>query len=92
MASTEQQVLEIIYRKGGRASIWEIAREIGFSSDYARIVCESLGRRDYIDYFASRGICVLKEKGAAMGKRAAPQKGQPIPEESSGKRRVIVGY
>ena len=74
MPNTEHRVLEIIYDYGGKASVLNIAREIGFSSDYVRMICQSLGRRDYIDYWASRSLCILKEKGAEIGKKAASER------------------
>ena len=101
MFNTEHFVLEIIFDYGGEASVFQIAREIGFSSDYARMICESLGRRDSIDYWAGRGLCILKNKGAEIGKKAASerkklQKTMPrrfssdFSKDSRG--RLIMGY
>jgi len=100
MFNTEHLVLEIIYDCGGEASVFTIAREAGFSTDYIRIICESLGRRDYIDYWASRGLCILKNKGAEIGKRGAlkRKKLKKIPRGSSSRfskdrrGRLTMGY
>lgn len=100
MYNTEQTVLEIIFDFGGEASVFQIAREIGFSTDYTRIICESLGRRDYIDYWASRGLCILREKGAEIGKKGALErkKLKEMPKGSSSgfskdrRGRLTMGY
>jgi len=94
MANTENRVLEIIYDCGGKASVFTIARGIGFNSDYARMICESLGRRDYIDYSAPRGLAILRDKGAEIGKREASQR-KKLQETMPGKPsrgRVVLGY
>ncbi len=101
MFNTEHLVLEIIFDYGGEATVFQIAREAGLSTDYTRMICESLGRRDYIDYWAGRGICILRERGAEIGKKAAAERKKlqkTMPRRfSSGfskdsRGRLIMGY
>lgn len=97
MINTEHQVLGIIYAQGGKTSIFSIAREIGFNSDYARMICESLGRRDYIDFSALSGIAILREKGTEIGKKAAAERKNlqnitPGKFSKDSRGRLIVNY
>jgi len=97
MPNTEHRALEIIFDCGGEAPVFTIGRELGFSTDYARMICESLGRRDYIDYWASRGLCILKNKGTEIGKKEAAQRKnlkKVIPGRSSlnKKGKLVLGY
>ncbi len=62
MSGTELKVLEIIWDWGGEASIDTIAREARISTDYARLICQNLGRNDYIDFLHSK-LCRLRGKG-----------------------------
>lgn len=60
--TTQLKVLETIWDWGGEASISTIAKELRISTDYTRLICEDLGRHDYIDFLHSR-LCVLRGKG-----------------------------
>ena len=83
MSGTELTVLEIIWDWGGQASIETIAREARISTDYARLICQNLGRNDYIDFTHSK-LCVLRGKGkleAAKRKVNKPKK-TVIPEKA----------
>ena len=62
MSGTELKVLEIIWDWGGEASVDTIAREVRISTDYARLICQNLGRNNYID-FAHSKLCFLRGKG-----------------------------
>lgn len=100
MTSNDLKVLEIIWDWGGEASIDVITRETGISTDYARLICESLGRDNYIDFLHSK-LCKLRGRGkleVAKRKASGPQK-VVIPEQPSkfglgkDKRgRFILGY
>lgn len=70
MTAEETKVLSIIWDWGGEASVDIIARAAGISIDYARLICESLGREDYIDFLHSK-LCKIKSKGklAMAGKK-----------------------
>jgi uncharacterized membrane protein len=58
MTPNEQQIFSLIRDHGGEMSIFAIARELNYTADYTRLICESLGRRDIIDVFAS-GKCKI---------------------------------
>jgi len=60
--SGEIQALKIIWKKGGKAPIGSVARPMGISSDYARVILMDIGRKDYID-IKRDGMCVITEKG-----------------------------
>lgn len=62
MSGTELRILEIIWDWGGEASVDTIAREARISTDYARLICQNLGRNDYIDFARSK-LCLLRGKG-----------------------------
>ena len=65
----ERNVLEILDEEGGQSTEAKIAKYMGLRLDYVRtILLGSLGRRDFIDIFAS-GKIELAEKGwKALGK------------------------
>lgn len=50
MISTEKQVLKIIWQNQGKASVFKIAKEIKFSTDYCRLICRSLIRNKIIKF------------------------------------------
>ena len=54
MSGTELKVLEILWDWGGEASIDTISREAGISTEYARLICNDLGRHNYIDFLHSK--------------------------------------
>jgi len=62
MTTNELRVLSIIWNWGGEASVDIIAREAGISTNYARLLCESLGREGCIDFLHSK-LCKIKSKG-----------------------------
>ena len=72
MTTNEIRVLSIIWDWGGEASVDIIAREAGISIDYARLLCESLGREGCIDFLHSK-LCKIKSKGKIV---VAEKRGQ----------------
>ncbi|MDP1629467.1 MAG: hypothetical protein Q8L57_02500 [bacterium] len=100
MTTNELKILEIIWDWGGEASVDIIAREAGISIDYARLLCESLGREGCIDFLGSK-LCKIKSKGKVM---VAEKQGQNprkivIPAKpgkfglgKDKKGRLLVGY
>ena len=62
MVGTELQALKAIGDHGGKSTIYAVASALGLSSDYAGIICRSLGRADFIDLGAN-GICEITAKG-----------------------------
>ena len=100
MSGTELKVLEILWNWGGEASIDTIAREAGISTDYARLICNNLGRHDYIDFLHSK-LAVFRGKGkleAAIRKVDKSSKivvSQKMPKFGLGKNtkgRFILDY
>lgn len=69
MPNTEEIVLKIVFDYGGEVSVSKIAREARLSTDYIRMICQSLVRRGSID--CQMGWCTLKDKGRAVAKGAA---------------------
>jgi len=61
LTPNEEQVVAILRSHGGEMSIFDIAREGSMTTDYTRLICESLGGRDIIDVSA-RGICRLPRR------------------------------
>jgi len=67
-SGTEQQALKAIEEAGGEATIVTVASKLRIETSYARLLCNSLGRADYIDVLAT-GICRITHKGKrALGK------------------------
>jgi len=62
LTGTELQVLRAIGDRGGRSTIYVLGSAMGMSSDYARIICRSLGMADYID-LRWNGVCEITPKG-----------------------------
>ncbi|MDP2967210.1 MAG: hypothetical protein Q8N87_02250 [bacterium] len=100
MTTNELRVLSIIWDWGGEASVDIIAREVGISLDYARILCESLKKESCIDFSYSK-LCKIKSKGKIVvaEKRGQNPKKIVIPERPNrfglgkDKRgRLSVGY
>ena len=100
MTTNELRVLEIIRDWVGEASVDIIAREAGISIDYARLLCESLGREGCIDFLHSK-LCKIKSKGKIVVAEKSGQNPKKIviPERPSrfglgkDKRgRLSVGY
>lgn len=77
MSGTELTVLEIIWDWGGEASLNTIARTAGISIEYARLICNSLDKHDYID-FTHPKICVLRGKGKIEAAKRKVDKSRKI--------------
>lgn len=58
----DDKFLELLSKEGGKAHLHQIANLMHISFDYARSVLNSLGRRDFIDFFRDE-IAVLTDKG-----------------------------
>ena len=72
MTTNELKILSTIWNWGGEASLNIIAREAGISINYANLLCESLGREDFIDFLHSK-LCKIKSKGKIL---VAEKRGQ----------------
>lgn len=78
---SEVEALEKIADLGGKAHFQRIARAMGRNSNYARVLCRSLGKGDYIDFSLS-GIAQITPKGIEDLRRRGLLKGEiELPEE-----------
>ena len=59
---SEIQALQVIAEAGGETNFAVVSRKIGREVDYARLLCMSLGRADYID-ITPGGRCKITHKG-----------------------------
>ncbi len=65
VSGTELEVLKIINEAGGHTTIQAVSRKQKIEPNYARLLCTSLGKADYIDVLASgTGKITLKGKSA----------------------------
>ena len=62
VSGTDLEVLKALADLGGKAHVSVIAAKAGLRTPYAEMLCNGLGRHDYIDMFAS-GTCHLTAKG-----------------------------
>ena len=62
VSGTDLEVLKALADLGGKAHVSIIAAKAGLRTPYAEMLCNGLGRHDYIDMFAS-GTCHLTAKG-----------------------------
>lgn len=100
MTTNEQKILEIIWNWGGEARVDIIARESGMSIEYARLLCEELGKKDYVDFLHTK-LCKIKSKGkSAIAKNYTQKPKKIVVAKISGKfglgkdkkGRMILGY
>lgn len=68
VSGSELQALKIINQQGGRVHIQVVSQKMRIETSYARLLCTSLAKADYINLLAT-GICRITAKGkAALGK------------------------
>ena len=79
---TEWELLKAVGDLGGTTALTAAARKAGVSTDYARIVLDSVGRYNYVDTYRS-GKVEITRKGWNELKR----KGWQPPEDEEGKNR-----
>lgn len=60
--SSEMKALQIIAEEGGNTNFGVVSRKMGVEYAYARLLCVSLGRADYID-ITPGGRCQITPKG-----------------------------
>ncbi len=68
MNSNDLKILKFISDNGGQVKIQLIALKNNISTDYAYIVCRSLGRADYVSLIRSN-LCHLTSKGSDFIKK-----------------------
>jgi len=61
-SGNEKEALTIIADEGGQCKLGVVARGMGLTRDYTRIILESLGRAEYLD-ITRAGKIALKAKG-----------------------------
>ena len=62
VSGSDLEVLKALADLGGKAHVSVIAAKAGLRTPYAEMLCNGLGRHDYIDMFAS-GTCQMAAKG-----------------------------
>ena len=68
-SGTEIQILRALKERGGESHLSGIAKKIRLSSDYAKIVCRSLGRADYLDLLGTGKVRLTSKGWKAVGGR-----------------------
>ena len=58
----ESKILKIIEAEGGECGIGRIARKMGLSPNYTRVILRSMGENDIVDVFKS-GKVRISNKG-----------------------------
>ncbi len=72
MASgTEIEVLKAIKDEGGETTVGAVAHKIssGWGMDYIRLLCNSLGRADYIDVLKSGKLRITTKGEKTIGSK-----------------------
>jgi len=64
VSGSEKKALEIINEEGGKIPIQVVSRRMRVETGYARLLCTSLARADYIDVMGT-GMCRITAKGKA---------------------------
>ncbi|MDI6892482.1 MAG: hypothetical protein QMD08_05780 [Actinomycetota bacterium] len=62
VSGSELEALKVVGEEGGETVIQVVSRKMGIDTGYARLLCTSLARADYLDLLAS-GKLVLTPKG-----------------------------
>lgn len=62
---SELKALKIINEEGGQIPVQVVSQRMRIDTGYARLLCTSLARADYIDLVGS-GICRITAKGKAV--------------------------
>ncbi|MFQ6030098.1 MAG: hypothetical protein ACE5Q6_21705 [Dehalococcoidia bacterium] len=78
VSGTEWELLKAIADLGGSTSVKRSGAKAGLQSEYARILCESMGRYDYLDVYRSGKVDMTRK-----GWQELRRKGWQPPEEDS---------
>jgi len=62
VSGSEKKALEIIHEEGGKVPVQTVSRKMRIETGYAKLLCTSLARADYIDLRGS-GVCWITAKG-----------------------------
>lgn len=82
-SGTEMAVLKGIKKKEGETNLSGVAKEIGLSSDYAKIICRSLGMSDYLDMLSNGKIRLTRKGWKAVGGRDEEPKKEEAAERGA---------
>lgn len=82
--ATEQEVLGKISENNGKAHIQFIARQMGISSDYTRLICTDLVRKGLLEQVPGRDWYQIIKKKARQKPKNNPGKDNPGEEISLG--------
>ena len=64
VSGSEKKALGIIHEQGGLIPIQAVSRSMRIETGYAKLLCTSLARADYID-LSGTGMCRITAKGKA---------------------------
>lgn len=85
-SGTEQKALEAIEaieKLGGKATISAVASKLRIEVSYARLLCNSLGRADYIDVLATE-VCRITPQGKSyLSKEKKEEKMPSVSEQKA---------
>jgi len=73
VSGTEKKALEVIYEAGGDTTSHKVSRQLGMDTGYARLLCMSLARKDYVDLKQS-GLFRITNKGKMVFDKIATVK------------------
>jgi len=68
VSGSELEALKIINEEEGEVPVHLVSRKMRIDTNYARLLCTSLARADYIDLIRS-GDCRITAKGKAAIKK-----------------------
>jgi len=68
VCGSELEALKIIDEEGGQVSVYKVSRKMKIDTNYARLLCTSLAKADYIDLLRN-GVCRITFKGKAVLKK-----------------------
>jgi len=64
VSGSELGALKLINEEGKEVSVHAVSRKMRIDTNYARLLCTSLARADYIDLLRA-GLCRITAKGKA---------------------------
>lgn len=91
VSGSEKNALGIVHEAGGEATIHTVSRKLGIDSGYARLLCMSLARKDYVSLKRSGRFSITFKGKRAIGKTSsvAPEEtDQEIPFKRLSQERV----
>jgi len=64
VSGSELEALKVIDEEGGQVTVHLVSRKMRIDTNYAKLLCTSLARADYIDLLR-KGVCRITAKGKA---------------------------